>query len=336
MFSGTYAYLAHTTHSGRVTDLDGHDIIFTSDFAGSTQLDHEIETYNHETGALTFWVRIPTLDGDAPTVIYLFYGNSLVNTSQEDIPGTWNSSYKGVYHFAGLTDSTGINDLTGYNTPTFAAGKTGNAMYLVGASNQYAMGGDIAAQRLEGGNMVAEFWLWLDTKYDSDGFTGMFGKGGFTTGSRGITTNYSPTNMFDLVKPGVESQQVAYDLGATWNHITCVYTAGTGVTFYLNGANPQVVAGTTAANGSTGTNFAVGVMINATTNVPAGQFYLDGRIDEGRWYSGLQTADWVLTNYNTQSSPSTFYALGNEFTNYTVNYLKQYRRTRFPGSITGI
>ena len=61
LFSGTYAYLATVANGGKVTSASGFDIIFTSDAAGATQLDHEIETYNPVTGAVSFWVRVPTV-----------------------------------------------------------------------------------------------------------------------------------------------------------------------------------------------------------------------------------------------------------------------------------
>ena len=40
---GTYSYLAHTTHGGLITDLNGYDIAFYADEAGTTPLYWELE-----------------------------------------------------------------------------------------------------------------------------------------------------------------------------------------------------------------------------------------------------------------------------------------------------
>lgn len=77
---------------------DADDILFTAS-DGTTQLDHEIESYNSGTGALTAWVEIPLITAATSTTIYMYYGNGLA-TNQENAVGTWNSTYQGVWHMA--------------------------------------------------------------------------------------------------------------------------------------------------------------------------------------------------------------------------------------------
>ncbi len=55
------ARIEYSTGQGNVKSPQGYDIIFTSDAAGNTQLDHEIEKYVAATGEIVMWVRIPTL-----------------------------------------------------------------------------------------------------------------------------------------------------------------------------------------------------------------------------------------------------------------------------------
>src|SRR6516162_1769993 len=50
LFSGTYTYLATTSHGGDVTNANGYDIIFTSDAAGTQVLPFEQQSYNGSTG----------------------------------------------------------------------------------------------------------------------------------------------------------------------------------------------------------------------------------------------------------------------------------------------
>ncbi len=46
LFSGTYSYLATTINGGDVENVNAYDIIFSTDVNGSTQLNHEIESYD--------------------------------------------------------------------------------------------------------------------------------------------------------------------------------------------------------------------------------------------------------------------------------------------------
>src|ERR1700730_13203819 len=71
LISGTYPYLATTSNGGNVTSANGYDIIFTSDLAGQNKLNFEQEGYNPSTGAVSYWVQIPTLSHSQDTVIYM-------------------------------------------------------------------------------------------------------------------------------------------------------------------------------------------------------------------------------------------------------------------------
>jgi hypothetical protein len=74
-------------------------IIFTSDASGTSILPFERETYNASTGAVNFWVNVPTVSHLSDTVSYMFYGKSSVTTDQSNKIGVWDSSFKGVWHF---------------------------------------------------------------------------------------------------------------------------------------------------------------------------------------------------------------------------------------------
>lgn len=100
VISGTYSYLATTTNGGKVYNSSGYDIVFASDNEGANQLDHEIEYYDASTGEIVMWVELPTVYASSNTTFYMFYGNSSVSTSQEDVIGVWNSYYKAVWHMS--------------------------------------------------------------------------------------------------------------------------------------------------------------------------------------------------------------------------------------------
>lgn len=109
---------------------DGFDILFTST-DGTTKLNHEIETYTSGTGALVAWVNVPSLSSVADTDIYLYYGNASAS-DQQNVSGTWESNFKGVWHLNSVfTDSTSNNN-DGTNTGTISAtGKISTARGFV-------------------------------------------------------------------------------------------------------------------------------------------------------------------------------------------------------------
>ncbi len=53
---------------------DGRDLVFTA-ADGTSRLDHVVERYDQSTGALTAWVRIPSLSSTVDTGLFLYYGN---------------------------------------------------------------------------------------------------------------------------------------------------------------------------------------------------------------------------------------------------------------------
>ena len=89
----------------------GQGIRFTSD--GTTLLDYEIEEYTGDTnsGTLVAWVKVPTLDDDDTTYIYIHYGQTI---AQSDADATTNNvwaesgesqEYVVVNHFMSALDT---------------------------------------------------------------------------------------------------------------------------------------------------------------------------------------------------------------------------------------
>ena len=63
------------------------------------------------TGDLVAWVKIPTLDADADTAIYMYYGNSCITAETQNKNAVWNANYKGVWHMSEEAGGTGTADL---------------------------------------------------------------------------------------------------------------------------------------------------------------------------------------------------------------------------------
>src|SRR5690606_4257801 len=80
-----------TSSGGHVNNSNGYDIVFT-EADGVTLLSHQLTDYSSTTGSLETWVKIPALSGTKNTHIYMYYGNSAVNTNQSST-ATWSNGY---------------------------------------------------------------------------------------------------------------------------------------------------------------------------------------------------------------------------------------------------
>ena len=74
LISHTDADLKTTSNGGEVTNTNGYDIVFTA-ADGITLLDFDLEKHVEATGEYVAWVRIPLLDYNDDTEIYMYYGN---------------------------------------------------------------------------------------------------------------------------------------------------------------------------------------------------------------------------------------------------------------------
>lgn len=145
LISGTYSYLATTNNGGNVTNSNGYDIIFTLDAAGTNILPFEQESYSASTGAVNYWVKVPTLSHTTDTIIYLFYGNSSITSDQSNRAGTWDSNYVGVWHLPNGTTLSAIDSTSnGHNGTisgaTATSGEIGGGADFSGSTDAIALG----------------------------------------------------------------------------------------------------------------------------------------------------------------------------------------------------
>jgi hypothetical protein len=124
LISGTYSYLATKGNGGNVTSANGYDIIFTADAAGTTPLAFEQDSYSASTGAINYWVKVPTLSHTTDTVSYLFYGNASVTTDPSNKTAVWDSNYQGVWHLEDNAANTTVKDSTSNSNNGTSAANT--------------------------------------------------------------------------------------------------------------------------------------------------------------------------------------------------------------------
>jgi len=313
LFSGTYAYLATTNNGGGVTNSNGYDVTFALDAAGTMPLPFERDSYNASTGAVNYWVQVPSLSHVSDTVIFLFFGNSAITTDQSNRNGTWDSKYKGVWHLSNGTTLT-ANDSTSnanngtINGPTATAGFFDGGANFIHYNSQYIATADSSG--LKPPNLTFSFWM--NRAGPQERYAHTIQKG---LGSGPPYGSY----LFWLNDSGSDSSEGSLSVGTTdaiANTVT--FPSGSfsgGVWYYVVGTfNSSTRVVTAYKNGqSVGTaTAAVGTISYDTTGLGFGRQatfgqYFNGVLDEIRVESTDRSADWIAAEYTNQSSPWAFY-----------------------------
>lgn len=324
---------------GSVQNSSGFDIIFTNSNQ-DTKLDHEIEKYVSTTGEIEMWVRIPTLSASSDTVIYMYFNNSSISTSQENITGVWDSNYVGVWH---LKESTGSNPAdstsnaltaTQNNSPTQGAGQIDGSLSFNG-STQYLDLGTSSTLRPSSLPVTMSAWVKPSSLTAIDAiFTN--NKTGNTTHS-GVWMQVNTTGKIEIDygdNGGSASSNRRTKVGTTvlstgtWYYIVGVLRGATDMTIYVNGTDD---GGTLSGTGGSLTyNTSLHANIARIGDDPSGFFFMNGSLDDVRFSKVERVAGWVTTEYNNQNSPSTFYSVS------AITSLATKKFTARFGQLTGV
>lgn len=320
LISGTYSDLATTGNGGSVTNTNGFDIIFTSDAGGTSVLAFEQESYNPSTGAVTYWVNIPALSHSVDIVIYLFYGNSSVTTDQSNKTGVWSSNFAGVWHFPNGVALTGADSTSNANNATVhgagaASGVIGGGASFTSSSSQYISAADSTS--LKPTSLTFSFWMkrsgnqqqYAHLIVKGAGAAAPWGSYVFQLNDSG--SDSSEASLFfgttDNLTPGAGYPSGSFADG-TWYYVVGTFDASSKVASgYKNG---QLIGSSTAAVGTISYDTA-GLFFG---HQPTFGQYFNGAMDEVRVSNVARSAEWIATEYNNESSPSTFYSVGSAAT----------------------
>ncbi len=307
--------LADTDIASRARQ-DGTDIFFTD--ASGTPLDYEIEHWDRQAPELQAWVRIPSL-ANADTTIYVEYG-LLAKASPPNPTGVFRSSFAAVWHLDdALTTSTVVDTTTARNgtamnlaTTAQVPGQLAGGITFDGTNTSHI---DFA-NPFTGGTAASAHTIsaWVQQKTTShtssivvmgtngtDNARFLYGFAGNGHGSN-VGIGYYNDDWYPGA-PDIESATV-------WTYVVWMSKGNHENHVFVNGAeiagSPHNVAGNPATSGNSGY---IGY-------APSPAFGLDngflGTIDELRIATVMRDGPWVATEYNNQSSPSTFYTVGAE------------------------
>jgi hypothetical protein len=324
LLSGIYPFLASTSDGGKINNFVIQpsgvpivvpiDLIITSDSAGLNLLKWEFETYSTSSGEINLWVKIPSISNSSDTVIYMFYGNPSAASWLGDSQDVWDSNFKGVWHLPdgdvlSTYDSTINNSNGSISGASGVPGQIDGAATMDGDTNFISFGPDPGAAD----NVTFSFWLYIISLNGT--FQGIIGKRAGNALNSNFGLNISSTFNIAQIYYGTGSGVSAFaiDLDSSlptgiWNHVYCTYMksgSNTDVTFYVNGniiSGPNTLSGNVISNSE---DLYIGRSFNSGE-------YANINVDEFRISSNVRSSDWILTEYNNQSSPSTFYMVGSE------------------------
>ncbi len=145
---------------------NGNDICFISG-DHKTKLDHEIEYFDSNTGKLIAWVKIPQINSETETKIYIYYGNSNCKDQQSPV-NVWSNDYILVHHFkesnGEIVDSTTYSNVgtTQGSGVKSIQGKIGNAVKLDSNDNYISITNSDSIRNIDN-SLTVEGWFMLDS-----------------------------------------------------------------------------------------------------------------------------------------------------------------------------
>ncbi len=325
--TGTLAYLKTVGNGGKVQSASGFDITFAADGNGATGLKFERAVWSATTGLVEFWIKVPTVSASIDTTIFIFYGKSGVVVDPADPANTWDSNYKGVWHFGDggsltLTDSTANgNTATNNGGVTAVTGQINGAASFASGSMQFLDAGNNASLEITS-PITVEAWIKYAASIPLGPTTfptiatniqaaGPNGYGLLVHGNDG--GGFSDQIYFAAINTGFE-QDITSGVATVQN--TVYYVAATYDTSLGSNQAHLLVSSLPPRQSSFSAN-AVGASTQNITfsklpGSPGLTSYWDGFIDELRISNIARSQDWINTGFNNTNSPSTFYSIGAE------------------------
>lgn len=303
--------------------VDGCDIRITES-DGETETPFDLVSYasSTDTGQLHF--RSDSLSYNATTTFYVYYGNAAASCYAATDPfgrnAVW-SDYAAVWHMEETSgdalSATGNNTGTDNNTVGTGTGQIGNGRNFVRASSEYfsIASGAQTGLGITGNAITIQAWAKGDSTLNNAigrimwrlGGTGSYGYQLSTSGN-----SYVPNNAYAISAVGTGG---GFDFAfgtagdatsGIFKHVVATYD-GTNFRGYVNSAS------STSATKSNHLTNANAITFNIARGASAE--YYDDILDEVRVRPTVLSSDWVTTEYNNQSSPSTFYWIGAQESN---------------------
>ena len=287
---------------------DAADIRFTAS-DGVTPLDHEIESWDSLSGALTAWVRVPAVASATDTTIYLYYGANNAD-DQQSVHDVWNRGHEAVWHLA--EDPSGpapqVDDSSPSNHDGLSSGSMTAGDQVVGLAGGAVDfdGSDDTLQvdsfDLSGATQLTmSAWVRLDASASDATIFAKAADASTQIFELAMASGASPRARLLLDSTIVEVSAGAVSLGA-WHHVAATWD-GTTFRLFVDGTELDSAP-------ASGTLDADPTMPVTVGNLIVGGSPIDGALDEARIVRGARSASWVAAEYANQALPGSFITAG--------------------------
>lgn len=302
------AYIDLPYDSDMQSNYNDIRFINTSCANGGFELDFEIET--DTAASADVWVEIDNLPA-AGTTIAVYYGNASA-VSGENIPGTWESSHKGVWHLSEDTGDTNQDSTSNSNngtplySPASVQGKIGNALNF-NDDKRYINLGRPSPTKLKLSsdnypNWTISLWVKPFSNFAENAYPTMHVYGDYKA-SVGIAVgdDQGKLEFRRNEVPIYSNNDVNID---EWNHVV-VTRDNNEVSIYLDGELDKKVSTSTAIDKDD-----YGSFIGGYYEYEDGT--LKGLIDEVRVSDMIRTSDWIKQSYDLVQDQGDHVTIGDE------------------------
>ncbi|MHA2304865.1 MAG: DUF2341 domain-containing protein, partial [Candidatus Hodarchaeales archaeon] len=290
----------------------GNDIMFTN--ATGAILNHEIETYervyNSTHAHLAVWVN-SNVSGTQDTILSMYYGNPTAG-KQENPEKVWDSNFKGIWHLSEnpsdsdpqMKDSTSNNNdgtsQGGMDTTNQIESQIDGGLKFDN-NNNINCGTDSSLDLVQ--EFSIEFWTNIQNETGASSWPPIISRGDGQEDKGWMLFQNEQSRKIDFVyRDTSEVSHWILNTGTalqleTWYHIVLTYSVSQDVAkLFIDGSQ-----------------FDTDNNVNEILSSPLGLFFAEGdfigSLDEIRISDIPRSSDWILTEYNNQYDPSTFYSI---------------------------
>lgn len=266
------------------------------------------------------------------STFYIYYGNATGTAyTATDTYGRNNvwTQYNAVYHMnegsGTRTNSTGGTDLTATGTVSSTTGKMGNGADANSGGTNYLYGVDGTTFDITA-NLMMSTWVQIQTQPALNTEKFLIGKDTGGASNRSYLMNYNDSAGTKQLRQGVSKSgtfatnavysQITNSMAtSTWYKLRTTFATSssntTKITYFVDGDNKGngtmvVNVGTPDAILNSNVHFYVGKYGSSTAEA------IDAVFDEVRLSTNLFSQAFEWTEYNNQSSTSTFFYIGPE------------------------
>ncbi|MCK5062091.1 DUF2341 domain-containing protein, partial [Candidatus Parcubacteria bacterium] len=306
LVNDTLADMKTTTHSGKVSNDNGYDIVFVND-DNSTLLNFEKEKYASTTGEIVYWIKTD-ISSTTDKTIYMYYGNASAE-DQATTTGVWDDNFVMVQHLqeTDIDDGAGdIKDSTKYvnngttvnmNTADQVTGLIGGSLDFDG-SNDYINCGNNTSVRITSAITIS---AWIKSS-SLNNWSVIASKGHSETYTLSASHNGNDYGSFRIWDSNTEylDNNTGLDLADNqWHFVVGTYD-GSLLQIYGDGNAHTAPTSHVGDIDSTADNLLIG------HDGASAHELAKGLIDEVRISNIARTAGWIETEYNNQSDIGSF------------------------------